>query len=229
MRRTLTLAALVAAFFMSSSPAQTNEPVLSGEGWTTFRDIPITSIDSTYPYVLNFGSEAAESRLRPYAEDVARQLRETTGLDITVSTDLNQDGERTCYTHPYHQITLGLKKSPVPTEGNSRAYPCYSTGDNSAWGGWLFMDADYWSRPGWFCGHEARNESAIRNAVLHEVVHVLGLDHPNRDGEPFECVPEGVQPVMCSPRGGYLSATNGGTLTTYDKAGLVQLVENGET
>ncbi|MBQ1164563.1 hypothetical protein KBZ21_42030, partial [Streptomyces sp. A73] len=73
----------------------------------------------------------------------------------------------------------------------------------------------------------------LTNTIVHEVLHALGLDHPNTDldgdgtVEPYECVQtsSGNKPIMCSPNGGY-QTSNMGKLVGFDVNGVKALLAN---
>jgi hypothetical protein len=226
MRRTLTaLAAATAAFFMSASQAQAT--TLSGEGWAIGVDRPLYSLDSDYPYYIKFGSQQALEVLLPYALETAQHLRDATGLQFIVAAEVIDNQMHTCAEHPFHVFTLGYRYRPAGDHTRaSIAYPCYRASDGSAWGGWLYMNSEMWTEQPFKYENPDSDESFRRNAVSHEVGHLTGLSHP--PGDPYNCVPEGVEPIMCSPLGGYLHPDNAGKYTVYDRNGLQQLVANEE-
>jgi hypothetical protein len=74
---------------------------------------------------------------------------------------------------------------------------------------------------------------APNDSINHEIGHMVGLDHPNRDlnhdgAADFECplTPKRYRPLMCSPNGGYTSADGGGKFTSIETPGLKQLAVN---
>ena len=116
----------------------------------------------------------------------------------------------------------------------STADPCVSTADNSAWGGHLRINSEYWAA-GWYSTDPAQQEIMRKNVISHELGHIFGLAHPNydRDGdgavENYECVKNsaGWTPTLCSPNGGYRTTSSAGRFVTeFDVAGLKQLALN---
>lgn len=237
-------ATMLATFSMltATTPvsADTPERVYEGEGWkslyASYPDLyKIKSIDISEPYVFNWYDEASRDMLRPYVEDAAAQLEYITGGDFIVSTEIDTRTSYTCENQPDHVITMFAYHRPVGANrpGISKAYPCYQISDESAWGGMVTMTSEYWLVPNWFSTDPEVNEYRRRNIVSHEIIHILGLDHPNipdANGTliPSNCVNDGVglQPVACSPGLGYQNSEDGGEFTDWDIEGLQQLVAN---
>lgn len=209
--------------------------VYSGTGWKIDNASGLYSLsgDGT-GYTIQFADAEARTDLGEDADQVAAQLTAVTGIKFTVSTALKASPEN-CAAQPRHVLTLAVKYRPLDgKEGFSRALQCYNTGDHSVWGGWAFMDTEYWSIPDWFSTDKTLNKSKIKNAITHEVGHLVGFDHPNTDLDgdgtvaDFECArtPKNYLPVMCSPNGGYTAAADGGNFTSLDTPGLKQLAAN---
>lgn len=239
MKRLLTtVAAIVASFSLFASTANAVDPVYEGVGWISlyshYPDLyKIHSIDISEPYVFNWYNAETRTTLKPYVEDIAAQLEAITGGEFVVSNDIDTRTSYTCSNQPDHVITMFMYYRPTGKSGISRAYPCYSTSDFSAWGGMVAMDNEYWTNPNWFSTNPEINEAKTRNAVTHEVGHIMGLDHPNAhnaDGThiPYDCLNggTGLQPVMCSPNGGAQNYIDGGEFQEWDIAGLQQMVAN---
>ncbi|MFD9220031.1 hypothetical protein ACFWDI_08395 [Streptomyces sp. NPDC060064] len=207
--------------------------VYSGNGWKALPNIHSLSGDGT-GYTIQFASADARTKLGPAAKQAAAQLTSVTGIKFTVSTTLKASPEG-CAAQPRHVLTLGTKYRPFDgRKGMSRAWHCFNSGDHSVWGGWSWIDTEYWSRPDWFSSNKAINAAITRNAVNHEIGHLVGMDHPNKDlnGDgkvaDFECVltPKKYRPLMCSPNGGYTTAADGGKFTSIETPGLKQLADN---
>jgi hypothetical protein len=150
-----------------------------------------------------------------------------------VTTTLDTSAATSCPSK--HRIVVHYTYRPLGTKGMSQARPCYNTTDGSAWGGHLLMDSEYWTTSSWFSTNSTLNEAYRKNAVTHELGHILGLDHPNydrdKDGvvESYECVKNtgGWTPVMCSPNGGVRTSTGAGRFVTeFDLPGLRQMLAN---
>ncbi|WP_405599173.1 hypothetical protein OG741_18235 [Streptomyces sp. NBC_01410] len=207
--------------------------VYSGNGWKALPGIHSLSGDGT-GYTIQFASADARTKLGPAAKQAAAQLTSVTGIKFTVSTALKASPEK-CATQPRHVLTLGTKYRPFDGKrGMSRAWHCYNTGDHSVWGGWSWIDTEYWSRPDWFSGNKTTNAAILKNAINHEIGHMVGLNHPNKDlnhdgkTADFECplTPKKYRPLMCSPNGGYTTADGGGKFTSLETPGLKQLAAN---
>lgn len=223
-------ASLTGAVFVAVAPATAEgvEPptrVLSGTGWKANTDRHIESINPGQTYTLTFSSQTVKTRQAAYLAKAIPEIR-AAGVDLVVGGIETVDATK-CPAKGHIQIEE--KYRPLNgAPGMSRALPCYDTTNNSAWGGIVQMDSEYYN------GTWSMSTALKWNATPHEVVHVLGLDHPNydKDGdgsvENFECVATsyGNTPLMCSPNGGYQTEANRGTLVGYDEAGIGQLVTN---
>jgi hypothetical protein len=219
----------------AQAAAGSGTQIYSGTGWKIDDESGLYSLsgDGT-GYTLQFADAEAQTELGADVKQAAAQLTSVTGVKFTVSTTLKPSPEN-CADQPRHVMTLAVKYRPLDNQkGFSRALQCYNSGDHSAWGGWAFMDSEYWTVPNWFSTDKTVNTSKTKNAITHEIGHMVGLDHPNvdlnGDGEiaDFECAPtpKNYLPVMCSPNGGYVAAADGGNFTSLDVPGLKQLAAN---
>jgi hypothetical protein len=234
--RRLALAALLTAattlLATPSTGAAATGPVYEGRGWriNTVKGIYSLSPD---PYEIVFADTTARTRLTPYLTRPAAQITAITGVQVTVTTLIDTTPRDQC--PPRHRIVVHYTHQPMGVAGYSQAYPCYANANNSAWGGHVLMDSEYWEQPNWFSTDPVINEGYRKNLVTHELGHVIGLDHPNydQDGdgqvEPYECVTtaSGTRPTVCSRNGGYLNAVDAGKFTPpFDEPGLKQLAAN---
>lgn len=206
-------------------------PRFHGTGWKALTSHGITSIHPQ-PYVIVFADSTARSRLTPYLTGPASQITATTGVQVTVSTTLDTTPVGTCPA--WRRIVVHYSYRPTGTAGMSTADPCVSTADNSAWGGHLRINSEYWAA-GWYSTDPTQQEIMRKNVITHELGHIFGLAHPNydRDGdgavENYECVKNsaGWTPTLCSPNGGYRTTSSAGRFVTeFDVAGLKQLALN---
>lgn len=232
MKKILAVVALTLGFVMMATNAFATTPVYSGYGW---KILTRKGIHSIHPdgYTIYFASDLARDRMRGHLNDVADQLASVTGVSFNVNTSTlrSTGGFTSCPAR--HEIIVSHEYRPMGEKGMSQALPCYSTYDNSAWGGYVRIDGEYW-REDWFSTNDVLNKARRLNAITHEVGHVIGLDHPNkdldRDGsvEAHECEKTyyGYLPVMCAPKGGYTGSKSGGEFTSIDKPGLRQLEAN---
>lgn len=235
----LTLPALVAALLLILAPGRATAatPVYSGTGWQIATKDGIHSL-SPKDYTFTFTDTSSRTRLTPYATAMASQLTSVTGTQFTVSTTIETPpAEGSCPAE--HHLILGVKYRPTGVKGMSRAWNCYTNRPGqpdyrAAWGGWTWIDSEYWYAS-WFSTNSTVNAAQVKNAITHEVGHLVGLDHPNRDldgdgvVEDYECARTtyGYLPVMCAPGlGGYTTASGGGQFTSIETPGLRQLVAN---
>ncbi|QBJ94472.1 hypothetical protein D0Z67_29320 (plasmid) [Streptomyces seoulensis] len=238
-RRTLTAltaADLTAAALLLASAtdtrAATTTPVYKGTGWKAETGSGIFSL-SPDPYTIVFADTTARTKLTSYLTAPAAQVTGSVGVPVTVSTSLDTTPTSACPAR--HRIVVHYLYRPMNVSGMSQALPCHNTGDGSAWGGHILMDSEYWTSSTWFSTNVTTNEARRKDAVTHELGHILGLDHPNtdldKDGvvENGECVKStaGRKPILCSPNRGVPAATDGGRFTTeYDLPGLRQMLAN---
>ena len=206
-------------------------PRYHGTGWKALTSHGIYSINPN-PYTIVFADSTARSRLTPYLTGPAAQITATTGVQVTVSTTLDATPVGTCPA--WRRIVVHYSYRPTGTPGMSTADPCVSTADQSAWGGHLRINSEYWAA-GWYSTDPAQQEIMRKNVITHELGHIFGLAHPNtdRDGdgkvEAYECVKNsaGWTPTLCSPNGGYRTTSSAGRFVTeFDVAGLKQLARN---
>ncbi|MCX5000913.1 hypothetical protein [Streptomyces longwoodensis] len=234
-RLMLALAAITAAFLAilgAAAPAAraATTPVYAGTGWKADTANGIYSV-SPDPYTIVFADATARTKLSGYFTRPATQLAGI-GIKLTVSTTIDTS---TSLCPARHRIIVHYTYRPLGVKGMSQARSCYDMTDGSAWGGHILMDTEYWTSSSWFSTTATLNEVYRRNAVTHELGHILGLAHPNydrdKDGriEDFECVKNTSSwtPVLCAPNGGNRTATYAGNfVTAYDLAGLKQLLAN---
>lgn len=131
---------------------------------------------------------------------------------------------------PWGHIQYTQTYRPTGRGGYSSGMPCPDPADGVSTGGVVTMDSEY------FDGTWRIAPYKLRNTFVHEMLHTLGLGHPNRDldgdgaAEPYECAagPRGVTPVMCLPNGGHRTAGTAGGLTSFDSVGLRALLANAQ-
>ncbi|MGH4033844.1 hypothetical protein ACQB60_33495 [Actinomycetota bacterium Odt1-20B] len=253
-KSTRVLAASAAAVGLAAVvgfPAHAEPDVYRGTGWKILTDQGIQSL-SPDPYVIKLvkptssnrltpaRNKAAEAQLRRDLKRSAAQLTEITGTKFTVAKGYHR-AESSCASAERHVIVVGLRWRPYPghKRGMSRTWPCAASANHSAWGGWIWIDSEYWM-PEIYKIDPWR----FSNLVSHELGHAVGLDHPNVDGrdanrtaDKYECATNSSKdlPVLCSPNGGYAMGKGGsvartkahaGEYTKWDKAGLRALKNN---
>ncbi|MDX2658290.1 hypothetical protein PV402_39580 [Streptomyces scabiei] len=231
-RRTLTPAAAVTSACTALVAATTSSPVYSGTGWKAETAHGVYSLHPG-PYTVVFADSRARTKLAPYLKTPAGQVTLSVGVPVTVTTLLDSTPRSACPGQ--RRIVVHYVYRPTGKAGISKALPCHNLADGSASGGHILMDSEYWTSTSWFSTNTTLNDAYRKNAVTHELGHILGLDHPNtdrdKDGtvEAYECVKNtaGWMPVMCSPNGGYRTATGAGKFTTeFDLPGLRQMLRN---
>ncbi|GGU62330.1 hypothetical protein [Streptomyces lavendofoliae] len=227
---TAALTAVVAA--PSPTAAVTTTPTYEGRGWRAWTERGIYSI-ADEPYTIAFADPAGQSVLTRYYQRIAAHFTEVTGIPMTVTTTLDLTPLGTCPAR--RRIVVHYSHQPTGARGMSEASPCYQISNGSAWGGHIEIDSEYWTQPAWFSSDPAKNDAYRTNTLAHELGHIMGLAHPNKDldgdgtVEDHECVATatGTRPLMCFPRGGYYNSVDAGKFTPpFDQPGLQQLAAN---
>ncbi|MFH9426433.1 hypothetical protein [Streptomyces sp. NPDC017529] len=199
-------------------------PQYAGPGWRIAKRLGVRSISPTQQYVVTFPSEELQARYTPYLTRAVTQLQQL-GVRITLG-GLETPDYAKCPPRGHIQYTEAYQ--PLGRAGYSQGLPCYNTIDHSAWGGWVRITSEYWDGS-WYITEQGRF-----HVFVHEMLHALGLDHPNVDlnGDgtvaDYECVKDsaGLTPLMCSPNGGYRDDTRAGLLTPFDVAGIRNALRN---
>ncbi|MEU3598495.1 hypothetical protein ABZ714_07140 [Streptomyces sp. NPDC006798] len=208
----------------TANPAVAAGRPLEGKGWKLQSQHRVTSIAPGTVFTITFTSNALKTKYTPYLTRSIAQLK-AEGLNISIGGVTNVSP---AVCPPKGTVQFAEVYRPLGGQpGMSRALTCW-TGDNAARGGHVQINSEYWT--GWNLP-----EYMLNNVFPHELLHVIGLGHPNKDlnGDGTvaagECVATsyGNKPVMCSPNGGYSTATNQGKLVGFDLAGVRRLIANG--
>ncbi|MFC4493023.1 hypothetical protein ACFPA8_02595 [Streptomyces ovatisporus] len=211
---------------LAVTPVRADALITQGHGFKLTTQFGVSALSTSRPYTVTFASAELKKRYTPYLTGAVAQLR-AVGLNMAV-------GGVESVVHagcpPTGHIQYTEEHRPMGKGGYSRGAPCPHPADGVAAGGVVSMDSEY------FDGSWYISPYKLRNTFVHELLHVLGLDHPNldlnRNGvvETYECVttPSGVRPVMCSPNGGR-TTSDAGTLSTHDLDGVEALIANGRT
>lgn len=228
MRRPLTAIALAVATatVLTTSQAGAAGVRTEGEGWKAAEIVGITSVSPVRTYTVTFRTEAIRERYAPYLGTAVRQLA-AVGLRLRIG-GVEPGDPRRC--GPAYHIQFTEMYRPTGTPGWSQGAPCPHQPRGLGRGGLVAIDSEY------FDGTYHIEPHVLANTVTHELLHALGLDHPNRDldgdgtAAAYECVTTsaGVRPLMCSPNGGYRAA-EAGRLTPFDLARVEALLANART
>ncbi|WP_314172517.1 zinc metalloprotease [Streptomyces winkii] len=217
-------AALVVTCAFGVTPAHAARLTVRGTGFQVAARLGVTSVSPSRPYTVTFASAELKRRYTPHLTGAVAQLR-AAGVRITVGGVESVDPAG-CPSWGHIQYTQTYR--PMGRGGYSRGMPCPYPEDGVAAGGVVTMDSEYFDGTWHIPAHK------LRNTFVHEMLHTLGLDHPNRDLDGdgtvgrYECVagPGGVKPVMCSPNGGFTTQYGAGRLTAFDTAGLRAMLAN---
>jgi hypothetical protein len=204
----------------SAAPPQT----LAGTGFRVAARLGVTSVSPSRTYTVTFASARLKKRYAPYLTGAVAQMR-AAGVRIAMGGVESVDPAR---CPPWGHIQYTQTYRPLGRGGYSKGLPCPHPAKGVAAGGVVTMDSEYFDGTWHMTPHE------LRNTFVHEMLHTLGLDHPNLDldgdGEAarYECVtgPDGVKPVMCSPNGGYADAAAAGRLTPFEEKALRAMLAN---
>ncbi|GGO52684.1 hypothetical protein GCM10012287_37530 [Streptomyces daqingensis] len=209
---------------LAVTPVRADTLVTQGHGFKLTTQFGVSALSPDRPYTVTFASADLKKRYTPHLTKAVAQLR-AAGLNMAVG-GVEEVAGSAC--PPQGHVHYTEEHRPMGRGGYSRGAPCPHPADGVAAGGVVSMDSEY------FDGSWYISPYKLRNTFVHEMLHVLGLDHPNldlnRNGivETYECVatPSGVKPVMCSPNGGRRSS-EAGTLTVHDLDGIEALLANG--
>lgn len=230
MKKTATLAAvLIAVAACTSTPASAASVVTQGTGWklTAGEPFNVTSASPSQTYTVTYESEAVRKYYAPQIQRAVDQINASTELNLAIGgvEPMNKDQ---CPGN-YHIQVMELR-NPMGDDkpGWSQGMPCPNPPKGMSKGGIVAMNSTYRS------GEWNISQTHLQNTAVHEVLHGIGLDHPNydidKDGtvESYECVATsyGNKPVACSPSGGYGTWQNVGKLLAYDLNGINALIAN---
>lgn len=196
-----------------------------GDGFKLTTQFGVSAVSPDRAYRVTFATAELERRYSPYLVDAAAQLR-AAGVRISVGGVERVDAAA---CPPPGHIQYTEEHRPMGRGGFSRGLPCPHPAGGVASGGVVAMDSEYFDGSWYISPHK------LRNTFVHEMLHVLGLDHPNLDlngngvVETYECAatPNGIKPVMCSPNGGY-RGPDAGRLTPFDIDGVKALLANAQ-
>ncbi|WP_181765519.1 hypothetical protein [Streptomyces albidus (ex Kaewkla and Franco 2022)] len=225
-RRTLALAAATAVLsVLAVSSAGAAGVTTSGTGWKIATKDHITALSPSQVQTVTFESDAIRKWYTPYLTRAVTQLR-AAGVKISIG-GVESVAAGKCPPRGHIWFREGYRPL-AGRPGFSQAATCYDTRTTAQYSAIVTMNSEY--RDGsWYLSQDNKH-----NIPSHELLHGLGLDHPNydkdKDGtvENYECVATsyGNRPLACSPNGGYKTAANMGKLVGYDLNGIKALLAN---
>ncbi|WP_327222966.1 hypothetical protein OG229_02165 [Streptomyces platensis] len=215
-------AAALTACALTATPTQAATIVTAGTGWKLTSQLGVTSIWPSQTYTITFATEAMRKRYTPLLTPAVAQIN-AAGVHLKIG---GVETVNPAKCGPAYHVQITEMYRPMGKAGFSQGMPCPNPPKGVGVGGIVAYDSEYWT------GYPIE-QSKLRNTIVHEPLHALGLDHPNRldaTGKEvaYGCVATsyGNTPIMCSPNGGYKTATNMGKLTGYDINGLKALLAN---
>ncbi|MEU8686605.1 hypothetical protein [Streptomyces sp. NPDC048611] len=220
----LAVCALAAAPAPAATPARAAKLTTQGTGWQLTTRLGVTSLSPGRQYTITFATAALKARYTPYLTAAVSQAK-AAGLKLALG---GVEPVNPAKCGPVGHIQFTEMYRPLGRAGYSQGMPCPFPSRGVGTGGIVAINSEYWD------GTWPMPAYKLRNTLVHEPFHALGLDHPNldrdKDGKAadYECVaaPSGETPVMCSPNGGYRTATGMGRLTGFDLSGLKALLAN---
>lgn len=215
--------ALVVTCAFCVTPAHAARLTVNGSGFRLATRLGVTSVSPSRQYEVTFASVELKRRYKPHLTAAAAQLR-AAGMKMSVGGVERADPPG---CPPVGNIHYTEEYRPAGRGGYSLGMPCRHPERGVAAGGVVTMDSEYGDGTWHMAPHR------LRNTAVHEMLHALGLDHPNLDldgdgaASPYECPTgaHGTRPVMCSPNGGYANA-RAGRLTGFDLAAVDALLAN---
>ena len=225
MRKSLACAAAaIAACALTSTPSHAVTLKTAGTGWKLTTQLGVTSLSPSRQYTITFATETLRKRYTPPLTAAVAQIN-------SVGVHLKIGGVETVNTSkcgPVGHIQITELYRPMGRAGFSQGMPSPNPPKGVGIGGIVAYDSEYWT------GYKIETYK-LRNTIVHEPLHALGLDHPNRldaTGKEiaYGCVATSyaTTPIMCSPNGGYTTATSMGHLTGFDTAGIKALLANAQ-
>ncbi|GAA5610758.1 hypothetical protein CP981_07685 [Streptomyces platensis] len=224
MYKALPVAAAFAVCALAAVPTRAATLATKGTGWKLTTQLGVTGLSPGRQYTITFATSAMKTRYTPYLTAAVAQAK-AAGLKLAIG-GVEPVNPATC--GPVGHIQFTELYRPLGRPGFSQGMPCPNPPKGVGTGGIVAIDSEYWD------GTWPMPAYKLRNTLVHEPLHALGLDHPNldlnKDGKTadYECAanPSGETPIMCSPNGGYRTATGMGRLTGFDLNGLKALLAN---
>lgn len=224
MHKALPVAAALAVCALAALPTQAATLTTKGRGWKLTTQLGVTSLSPGRQYTITFATSAMKTRYTPYLTAAVSQAK-AAGLKLAIG---GVEPVNPAKCGPVGHIQFTELYRPLGRAGYSQGMPCPNPSKGVGTGGIVAIDSEYWD------GTWPIPAYKLRNTLVHEPLHALGLDHPNldlnKDGKTadYECVaaPSGETPIMCSPNGGYRTSPGTGRLTGFDLDGLKALLAN---
>lgn len=201
------LATATAVAFGSSNAWATVGRIYDGTGYHIANEVGVQYLD-TKPWYVEFYDTYTMTKMSVYTKFTATELQKNTGVTVKVTTIVNKT-DAPCPGHMKdggHRIVVRLD----PKTARSSAYICgYQNHSDSS--------RVMFSQHNW----DTMGEVYRRHVVSHELGHSIGLGHPPK------CQLPGTDPLMCGDYwGGFPLKGDAQKYTSYDIAGLKQLVKN---
>jgi hypothetical protein len=231
LKKSLALAAALIAVSVTAAvpaaPASAASVVTKGTGWKLATQLGVTSASPSQTYTVTYESETVRKWYAPQIQRAVDQINASTELNLAIG-GVEPMSPASCGPDFHIQVMELTNPMGADKPGWSQGMPCPNPAKGMSRGGVVAMNSTYRD------GSWNITQTHLQNTAVHEMLHAVGLDHPNvdldKDGtvEPGECVATsyGNKPVLCSPNGGYGTWQNVGRLVGYDINGINQLLAN---
>lgn len=232
MKKTLTVLGAIATSLTVFAGVSQALPANNGYGWKIKTSDGIAwGLKHNFNYTIKFVNTDSRSKSRPYMINTVNYLNnmtemKTAKIHFNLTEQIGGLGnfnkswynkENAWCNGDFGVIYVITKWKPTGIKNQSVTHSCYRTSDKLSRGGYIIMDAEYWSY-----SQTTRWGQSTRNIHAHELGHILGFDHPN----PKYYIAGHPIPVMNPTAGGYMNS-NAGKYPVDETRGINMLIRNG--
>lgn len=171
MYKALPVAAALAVCALAAVPTQAATLATKGTGWQLTTQLGVTSLSPGRQYTITFATSAMKTRYTPYLTAAVAQAK-AAGLKLAIG---GVEPVNPAKCGPVGHIQFTELYRPLGRPGFSQGMPCPNPPKGVGTGGIVAIDSEYWD------GTWPMPAYKLRNTLVHEPLHALGLDHPNLD------------------------------------------------